>query len=182
MKRSVIALLLSLGLILLGAGYGLAEEAAKAKEPAAAPAAAASADKDLMPSFSLPGMDGKAVDNESIKGKPAAFVFMQTACNLCRQEVDDMNKISAKSDYKDIGFYIVSVDINPDKVLPGYIESYKIKLPVLKDPDFTLGTKLGLSFTPAAVFVGKDGKVKAMTKGYAPGQFAEVKKNLDAIK
>jgi cytochrome oxidase Cu insertion factor (SCO1/SenC/PrrC family) len=172
MKRKMIALSLAMGLVFCAVGNVLAEEGSKAKPE----------EKDMMPSFSLNTLDGKTIDNSSIKGKAAVFVLMQTACNLCRQEVDDMNQISRREDYKNINFYVVSVDINPDRVLPGYVKRYKIKMTMLKDPDFTFGSKHDISFTPATIFVGKDGKVKGVSKGYSQGSFAEIKKNLDMIK
>ena len=156
-----------------------AEEAAK---PESAPAAAgAPVDKDALPAFSLKTLDGAVVDNAKIKGKPSVFLIMQTACNICRGEIQDVNGISQNPNYKAIDFYIVNVDFNP-KLLPGYLKENDIKIPALLDPDFSFGKKFGISFTPAAVFANKDGKVVGMTKGYNEDSLGEIKKNLDAIK
>lgn len=154
-----------------------AEEAAK---PAPAPAAAP-VDKDALPAFSLKTPDGAVVDNAKVKGKPSVFLIMQTACNICRGEIQDVNGISQNPNYKSIDFYIVNVDFNP-RLLPGYLKENDIKIPALLDPDFSFGKKFGISFTPAAVFVNKSGKVVGITKGYSEDSLGEIKTNLDAIK
>jgi hypothetical protein len=111
--------------------------------------APAAADKNMMPVFSLKTSDGKTIDNESIKGKPVTFLIMQTACNICRSEMADLNALDKSGQFM--------------------------------DPDFTFGRKFGITFTPAAIFVNKAGKVVAITKGYTDASLGEIKDNLKAI-
>ncbi|NIS74766.1 MAG: redoxin domain-containing protein, partial [Deltaproteobacteria bacterium] len=148
---------------------GIAEEEAKKAENA-------------MPEFSLNTLEGKAVTNKTIKGKPAVFVLMQTACNMCRTEISDMDALSKSDSYKEISFFIVNVDIKPDATLPGYLKSNAISMTALVDPEFTFGPKFGLTFTPSAVFVDKSGKVAAISRGYKADGFEKAKGYLDMIK
>jgi len=137
--------------------------------------------KDAMPTFSLKDSGGKEVTNASIKGRPTVFVLMQTACNICRTEVADVNTIYKSGKYKNMQFYIVNVDVSP-KLLPLYLKDNEISIPVLFDPTFSMGKSIGATVTPAMIFVAKDGRVKAVTTGYAEGAFEEMSKNLESIK
>jgi peroxiredoxin len=142
--------------------------------------APAAADKNMMPVFSLKTSDGKTIDNESIKGKPVTFLIMQTACNICRSEMADLNALDKSGQFKGVEFLVVNVDLNP-KLLPKYLADNKFEMTVLVDPDFTFGRKFGITFTPAAIFVNKAGKVVAITKGYTDASLGEIKDNLKAI-
>ncbi len=169
--------------------FMLAGAAAFAAEPAAAPAAKdAPKDapkepaKDASPVFSLKTMAGDVVTHETIKGSPAAFIFWQSACSLCRVEVEDMNNLAQMDAYKGYKIYLVNVDLNAEKVLPGYVATYKINLPILLDPDYTLGPKFGINATPGAAFISRAGKVASISKGYASDGILALKAALDALK
>lgn len=169
-------------LALPGSTAFAADPAPKAAAPAPKAAAPAEVPKDVLPAFSLKMLDGKVVTNETIKGKPSAFVFFQTACSLCRVEVEDINQIAQMEAYKGIAIYLVNVDISAAKVLPSFIETNRIVLPVLIDSGYTLAPKFGINATPGAVFLNGSGKVVTVTTGYGGDAFALLKSSLDKIK
>ncbi|NIO55075.1 MAG: redoxin domain-containing protein [Deltaproteobacteria bacterium] len=139
--------------------------------------------EEKLPEFSLKSLDGKeTVTDLTIKGKPAVFVVMQTACSACRGEVNDLNAFYGREEYKNIQFYLVCVDVKPEASLPRYLKTYNVSIPALVDPEYTFGTKYSIPFSPATVFFDKDAKVAKIMKGYKAGSFEEMKEALDELK
>jgi peroxiredoxin len=182
--RSLSICAIVLGTLALFGVSAIAADPAQSKAADAVPAetAAPAPAKDAIPVFSLKMLDGKTVSNDTVKGKPSVFVFWQTACSLCRVEVEDINQLAQMQAYKGINIYLVNVDLNAAKVLPSYVETNKISLPILVDPDYTLGPKFGINSTPGAAFVNSKGKVVSTTKGYGGDGISSLKAGLDAIK
>ncbi|NIS75864.1 MAG: redoxin domain-containing protein [Deltaproteobacteria bacterium] len=134
------------------------------------------------PAWTLKSLDGKLTVTSEDFLKPAVFVLMQTACNRCREEVKDFHYFAGADEYKAITFYLVNVDVKPEKVLPQYLDFYKItNFKVLVDPEFQFGPHYNVTFTPAAILIGKDGKQVDILKGYKEGTAGEIKGLLDKL-
>lgn len=95
------------------------------------------------------------------------IVFMNTSCLACRSELELLN--AAKQKYQDkLNVVAISIDMNGEKAVEMYTTKFKFDATYLLDPEFTVPPKLGVSYTPALVIVGKDGKIKAVKTGYNP--------------
>src|SRR5947209_5358681 len=52
------------------------------------------------PNFTLQGLDGQEVALEHFAGRKVLLVFLQSACNPCREIVPELNRLQAHGDVK----------------------------------------------------------------------------------
>lgn len=65
---------------------------------------------NYIPSFEIFTMDGKLINNESLKGKITVINFWFTACPPCVAEMPGLSQVSKKYAKEDINFIAASID------------------------------------------------------------------------
>jgi len=148
-------------------------------------------DPDEKFAFNFPNVDGKLVSSEDphFKGKVIVAVVTGTWCPNCHDEAQYLVELDRK--YRDKGLSIVALNFEePEqqatlKRVRAFVKQYGVTYPYLiagapaemweKVPQL-----VNLNTWPATVFVGRDGKVRAVHSGFASaasGQFhAQLKK------
>jgi cytochrome c biogenesis protein CcmG/thiol:disulfide interchange protein DsbE len=163
MSRGVIAAV-SLSLTLLPACKPAREAPTDADEGAAN--AATTSTTIPAPAFSLPDLQGKRVDLAQFKGKVLVIDFWATWCPPCREAIPEL--IAMKKKYGPRGFDIVgiSMDENPARVVPPFIEHYGINYPVVM-ADAQVSSDFGGIFgLPTTFIVDRDGNIAQRYIGY----------------
>lgn len=134
-------LFLFLGLILLPACQGNADSAVKA------------------PNFTLLNLQGETVRLSDYKGRVVLVNFFAKHCPPCRREIPDL--VSLQERHADKGFEIlgISVDQNPRRVLPDFVQALKINYPVLLATSKVLRDYGNVYSIPISFLIGRDQKI-----------------------
>jgi thiol-disulfide isomerase/thioredoxin len=130
------------------------------------------------PDFSLTGMDGKAISNQSLKGSVYVMDFWATWCGPCVASLPHLDQIY--KDFKDKGVKFFAVNEQEDKAtIQKFVSDTKLSIPVLMDSDSRVGQVYDTDgMIPLTVVVGKDGKViKAAHLGGAEDQLPPILSN-----
>lgn len=184
------ALLLAVVLLLAAAGIGLlasakapGPEAEPSSPPVAAgraPALAASTaaidaalrELDLVkPSraraaedFTLPALDGGTFRLSEQRGKVVLVNFWATWCPPCLEEMPAMERLWRK--HKDAGFVLVavSVDADPQKVVP-FATEHRLTFPIVFDKSMAVAERYGVRALPSSFILGRDGQLAGLALG-----------------
>ncbi len=107
---------------------------------------------DRAPEVRLPSLDGKTIDLASFRGSPAAILFWNPNCGYCRQVLDRVR--AWESENRDAPkLLIVSTGSADENRAQGF------RAPVVLDSDFAAAASFGVSGTPSAVVVDRDGVI-----------------------
>ena len=120
-----------------------------------------------VPPFRLKGTDGSVVDFEKdILGKKTMLVFEATWCTFCKQEKNDLNRISKEGKVN-----FVVIDINEsEELVKDHLSQYGINHPWYLDPGGQVSTWFLLAGTPTHLFIDEEGKIVRRDTGYRTGQ------------
>jgi len=137
--------------------------------------------------FKFPDVDGNLVSNEDprFKGKVVLAIVTGTWCPNCHDEAQYLVQLDKK--YRDKGLAIVALDFEEPEQQGSlareraFVKQYRVKYSYLiagapaemweKVPQL-----VNLNTWPATVFVGRDGRVRAVHSGFASpasGEFNE---------
>lgn len=136
-----------------------------------------------LPDVTIKTLDGKDVvireyvgsEEKPKEGNGTLIVFFNTACTVCRTELEHLAQFQDKGDVEILG---ISIDMRTAAGVPKFAEQLGVKFNILWDPKFDLGRNLGVYLTPASVYVDKTGKVVSIHKGFDPDIQAELDKLL----
>ncbi len=125
------------------------------------------------PDFTLEKLGGGKVSLSDYRGKILIIDFWATWCPPCRMEMPEF--VELYRDYADKGVEIIgiSIDQNPQAVLPAFVEKYKINFPILltdRKVDRAYG---GISGIPTTFVVDREGKVYKQYVGMRPREVFE---------
>ena len=139
--------------------------------------------------FSFKDVNGRQVSQDDFKGKVVLAVVTGTWCPNCHDEAKYLVQLDKQ--YRDKGLAIVALDFEEPEQLAGlqrahaFIKQYGVKYPYLiagapaemweKVPQLN-----HLDTWPATVFVGRDGKVRAVHSGFASEASGEFHTQLKA--
>jgi thiol-disulfide isomerase/thioredoxin len=116
-----------------------------------------------------------------VNGKPTIVAIMQSACGVCLQELQAIQKWQDANPGK-AQLSIVNVDMVPSKErLEAYAAKLELKGDWYLDPEFAFGARFGLTFTPVTVLMDEGGKVLFLVRGFNPGNPAEFTDLLDQL-
>ncbi len=95
------------------------------------PACQGKADESHAPDFTLLNLSGDTVNLSDYRGKVVLINFFATYCPPCRMEMPDFVRLQEKYGSKGFTVIAISVDNEPEKVLPSFIERLGLNFPVL---------------------------------------------------
>jgi len=118
------------------------------------------------PAFSLLDLDGKRVELAQFKGQVLVIDFWATWCPPCREAIPEL--IAMKKKYGPRGFDIVgiSMDENPARVVPPFIEQYGINYPVVMADAQVPSDFGGIYGLPTTFIVDRNGNIAQRYIGY----------------
>ncbi len=117
------------------------------------------ADSSRAPDFTLLNLNGDRISLADFRGKVVLINFFATYCPPCRMEIPDFVRLASR--YGRDGFAIIgiSVDQNPRKVLPYFIQALKINYPVLLATQKVLRDYGNIYALPATFLLNRDHKI-----------------------
>ncbi|MDP6570431.1 MAG: TlpA disulfide reductase family protein [Candidatus Marinimicrobia bacterium] len=129
------------------------------------------AEKNHLPKTRLKDLNNKKQElNTFYKDGPILLNFWNLACEPCKKEMKELNKIHIK--YADKGFEVVSINIDNTRSMSkvkSYVNSQKYAFKVLSDPRAELFRKTGGKVMPYVLIAGKEGEIINRHVGYNPG-------------
>ena len=133
------------------------------------------------PSFKVTDMSGKALSNESLKGKVVLLDFWATWCVPCRKSMPELQALHDK--YADRGFSVVGVSIDesgPAKVKK-FVSSKKFTYPIAMDSGKNPAwDAFRVKAVPAAYLIDREGNIVAQWTG-APANGKELEEKVEAL-
>jgi peroxiredoxin len=120
---------------------------------------------DVVPKFSVQGVDGQTLTPESFKGKVVLLNFFATWCGPCNEEMPALQKVHEK--YKDKAFAVVSVgrEHSIDEVKK-FAEEKKLTFTFAADPKREAYQLFATQFIPRTYVIDRDGKIVYQTMGF----------------
>jgi peroxiredoxin len=141
---------------------------ALAADPTGAPA----------PQFTLTARSGANVSLGQYKGQVVMLNFWASWCGPCRQEMPLLDSIYTK--YKRMGFTLIGVNVEPDsKSANDWLKQTPVSFPILYDKESKVSKMYDVEGMPSTVIIDRAGKVRALHRGYKPGDENEY---LDSIR
>lgn len=115
------------------------------------------------PAFTLPMLGGGTVSLQQLRGKPVYVNFFTSFCQACRNEAPS---IEAVHRYFGNRVAIVEVDLSVSEpsltAVRQYKEQFGLQMPIALDRSGAVADHYGVSQLPVSVFIGPQGKVRAV--------------------
>jgi cytochrome c biogenesis protein CcmG, thiol:disulfide interchange protein DsbE len=125
--------------------------------------------------------EGTPLSLESERGNVLVLDFWATWCEPCRAALPEWDALALAYRDRGVRLYAVSVDGDPNKVAQ-FLREVKLDVPVLLDRDAVVaeGT-LRLQVVPSAYIIDKQGGIRNVHQGYAPGEVKTFYKEIDSL-
>lgn len=135
------------------------------------------------PALNLPviGSDSAKIDLASYKGKNIVVVdFWATWCGPCVKALPHVTKVTSELKEQGVVFLAVNVGEEPEKV-KAFMDKKGWTFTALSDQDNAVSESFGVSGIPHTAIIDKDGKVRQVHVGFAPGNEKKLKAELEAL-
>jgi peroxiredoxin len=109
------------------------------------------------PDFELKTLAGETVKLSNLKGKKVMLNFWATWCPPCKAEMPDMEKFYKESG-KDV--VILSVNIDPQLDVKGFVKQYGITFPILLDEKDVVNETYQILSIPTTYFINSKGVIQ----------------------
>ena len=118
------------------------------------------------PEFTLLDIDGARTSLSDFKGKVIILDFWATWCPPCKAEIPHF--VELYDEYKDKGLEVIgiSLDSNPEKALPPFIEEYGINYTMLIGDRDVTDSYGGIMSIPTTFVIDRDGGIRKKYIGY----------------
>lgn len=140
---------------------------------------AASAEKEqqvpVFPNVAFTSLDGaRQLDLESFRGRPVLMTFWASWCGPCRQELPELQKLSAELTNQ--GFALVTINVDQSAAAGArFLQRYNIDVPVYRMDQRTL-FQLGVSSLPTNLLLDREGRPVQIFHGYSSGVPEEIRR------
>ena len=122
----------------------------------------------ISPDFTLSSSTKQNTRLAELRGQVVMLNFWATWCNPCRVEIPHLQKLYAQ--YKDIGFTILGVSIDNNKIKAAKMaKDLGAKFPILFDNKQKVSKLYSIKTMPFTILIDRDGKVRHLFQGYKPG-------------
>ena len=133
-----------------------------------------------LPKMKLKDLNNKRQElNQYYSDGPILMNFWNLACEPCKKEMKELNKLHQK--YEKQGFEVVSINIDNTRSMSkvkSYVNSQKYAFTVLSDPRAELFRKMGGKVMPFVIIVDSTGEIENRHVGYNPGDEKELEKEI----
>jgi peroxiredoxin len=118
------------------------------------------------PDFNLKSTDGASHALAETKGHVLVLDFFASWCIPCRLEQKHLMQLYP--DLQPQGLQVFAIDTNDDPAkVPQYVSDNHLTLPVLLDPDGSVGNAYKVNQMPETVIIGKDGTVRQVFDSFS---------------
>ena len=120
------------------------------------------------PEFALPSIDGGSFRLSSYSGRVVIVTFWGTFCRPCRDELRELNLLLVR--HRDVIVLAVSLDDDDsNESVRKVAAQIHLSFPILRDPSGHVAfTYMKVAMTPFTAIVGRDGRLRAVHRGYSP--------------
>ena len=136
--------------------------------------------KKHLPKIKLKDLQNKRQElSQYYSDGPILLNFWNLACEPCKREMKELDKIHVK--YADKGFEVVSINIDNTRSMSkvkSYVNSQKYSFTVLSDPKAELFRKMGAKVMPFVIIADSTGEIINRHVGYNPGDEKELEKEI----
>jgi cytochrome c biogenesis protein CcmG/thiol:disulfide interchange protein DsbE len=113
------------------------------------------------PEFSLADLKGNAVRLANLKGKVVFVNVWATWCEPCRQEMPSMQALYDTLAGGDFTMLAVNSDQSGRDVVEKFVETYKLRFPVLPDPNLQVAGRYRVTGYPETFVIDRNGMIVA---------------------
>ncbi|NIO16865.1 MAG: redoxin domain-containing protein [Deltaproteobacteria bacterium] len=120
----------------------------------------------LAPRFELEDISGEKINLADFQGKAVVLNFFATWCPPCQSEIPGF--VNIYKEYKSQGLEIIgiSLDNDPETVLPEFISEYKIPYTVAIGSRDMISMYGGLKSLPTTIFINRKGEITNVHMGF----------------
>ncbi|MBN2053624.1 redoxin domain-containing protein [bacterium] len=111
------------------------------------------------PAFELRDLNGNIVRLADFKGKVVLVDFWATWCGPCRKIIPDLVRLHTNYHTKGLEIIGLSLDRQPEKVLPSFIQQNKISYPIAAASQRLAAEFGGVKYIPTLFVVDKNGTI-----------------------
>ena len=127
--------------------------------------------QQYLPNLFLKDLSNKKQSiNQYYKEGPLLINFWNLACEPCKKEMKELDKLHLK--YEKQGFKVLSINIDNTRAMSkvkSFVRSKKYAFEVLSDPRAELFRKMGGKVMPFVIIADTAGKIINRHVGYTPG-------------
>jgi len=121
----------------------------------------------VFPNIAFTSLDGsRQLDLESFRGRPVLVTFWASWCGPCRQELPELQRLSAE--LADKGFALITINTDQSAIVGArYLQKYNIDVPVFRMDQRTL-LQLGVNALPTNLLLDRERRPVLIQRGYSP--------------
>jgi len=112
-----------------------------------------------IPDLSLPGLGGKQVRLQDLKGKILLVDFWATWCGPCKETIPDLVKLQDR--YRSDGLMVIgiSLDVQGEEAVAAFAKQFNMNYTVLLGDDRTARAFGGIVGIPTSFVVDRQGRI-----------------------
>jgi peroxiredoxin len=136
---------------------------------------------DQLPALELELLDGRKINNDSLKGKVVVLQFTASWCGVCRKEMPHLENDVWKR-FKNDDFLLIGIDLKEDlSTVQNFIESTKISYPVAIDKDGSIFEKFTLPKAGVTrnIVINKSGEIIFLSRLFQKQEFNQMIETID---
>ena len=138
------------------------------------------ASSSLAPGFALPSRTGEVVSLDKLKGQVVMLNFWASWCGPCRTEMPLLDQMHKR--YSSLGFTLIGVNVEQNSAdAEKWLAQTPVTFPVLFDKENKVSKMYDVNAMPSTVFIDRKGNVRALHRGYKPGDEGEYLNQIRAL-
>jgi thiol-disulfide isomerase/thioredoxin len=119
----------------------------------------------ILPDFSLTRLEGGTVPVSQLNYKVLLINFWATWCAPCIVEIPSIVKLKEKFGPKGLEIAAISVDENPQELVPKAAKRLRMNFPIFLDPDSDLADLFEVHAIPLTAIIDKNRKILLLEPG-----------------
>ena len=129
--------------------------------------------------LAAPGLDGKTVRIEDLRGRVVLVDFWATWCDPCRESLPFYADLQRELGPKGLTIAAISIDADDGPVR----EYFKTPPPflVLRDPDGSLAERMGVSIMPTSFLLDRSGVRRETMQGFKEEEKESIRARIAAL-